>query len=70
MIVNNKIGSIRDLRHVPLAQGHHQSDSASPAQLALAGQEPAVVAVDLSEPYTDYMVAVAEIDILEGVHYS
>lgn len=29
-----------------------------------------VVAVDLADPYTDYMVAVAEIDILEGVHYS
>ena len=29
-----------------------------------------VVAVDLAVPYTDYMVAVAEIDILEGVHYS
>jgi len=26
--------------------------------------------VDLADPYTDYMVAVAEIDILEGVHYS
>jgi hypothetical protein len=38
MIVNNKIGSIPDLRHVQLGQGHHQSDSASPAQVALAGQ--------------------------------
>jgi hypothetical protein len=71
MIVNNKIGSIPDLRHVPLGQIRHQSDSVSPAQPVLAGQQlVVVVAVDLADPYTDYMVAVAEIDILEGVHYS
>lgn len=70
MVVNNKIGSIRELRHVPLGQGH-QSDSISPADLVLPGQQLVVVeVVDLAVPYTDYMVAVAEIDILEGVHYS
>ena len=37
----------------------------------LAGQQLVVVVpVDLADPYRDYMVVVAEIDILEGVHYS
>ncbi len=72
MIINNKIGSVPDLRHVPLGQDHHhQSDWVWPAEPVLAGQQlVVVVAVDLTDPYTDYMVAVAEIDILEGVHYS
>jgi hypothetical protein len=71
MIINNKTGSVPDLRHVPLGQGHHQSDWVWPADLVLVGQQlVVVVAVDLADPYTDYMVAVAEIDILEGVHYS
>jgi hypothetical protein len=71
MIINNKIGSVPDFRHVPLGQGHHQSDWVWPAELELAGQQlVVVVAVDLSDPYTDYMVAEVEIDILEGVHYS
>src|ERR1700733_4572832 len=69
MIVNNKIGSVPDFRHGPLGQGHHQSDFVWRAQLVLAGQL-VVVAFDLADPYTDYMAAVAEIDILEGVHYS
>jgi hypothetical protein len=72
MIINNKIGSVPDLRHVPLGQGHHhRSDWVSPAEAVLAGQQlVVVVAVDLVDPYTDYMVVVVEIDILEGVHYS
>jgi hypothetical protein len=72
MVINNKIGSVPDLRHVPLGQGHHhQSDWVWPAEPVLAGQQlVVVVAVDLADPYTDYMVAVAEIDILEGVHYN
>ena len=37
----------------------------------LAGQQLVVVAaVDLADPYIDYIVVVAEIDIPEGVHYS
>ena len=65
MIISHKIGSVPDLRHVPLGQGH-QSDSVS---AALAGQQlVVVVAVDLAGPYTDYMVAVGEIDNPEGVH--
>jgi len=37
----------------------------------LAEQQLAVAAVvDLADPYTDYMVAVAEIDIPGEVHYS
>jgi hypothetical protein len=72
MIINNKIGSVPDPRHVPLGQGHrHQSDWVWPAEPVLAERQlVVVVAVDLADPYTDYMVAVAEIDILEGVHYS
>lgn len=72
MIINNEVGSVPDLRHLPLGQGHHhQSDWFWPAELVLAGQQLAVVeAADLADPYTDYMVAVAEIDTLEGVHYS
>jgi hypothetical protein len=72
MIINNKIGPVPDLRHVPVGQGHHhQSDWVWPAEPAPAGQQLVVVVpVDLADPYTDYMVAVAEIDILEGVHYS
>jgi hypothetical protein len=69
MTINNKIGSVPDLRHVPPGQGHSY-DWVWPAELVLAGQElVVVVAVELADPYTDYMVAVAEIDILEGVHY-
>ena len=71
-IINNKIGSVPGLRHVPLGQGHrHQSGWIWPAQPVLAGQQlVVVVTVDLVDPYTDYMVAEAEVDILEGVHYS
>jgi hypothetical protein len=71
MIVNHKIGSVSGLGHVPLGQGHHQSDSVSQVHPVLAGQQlVVVVGVDLADPYTNYMVAVAEIDILEGVHCS
>jgi hypothetical protein len=58
-----------DLRHIPLDQ-NHRSDWIWPAELgALPGQQPAVAAVDLPHPYTDYMVAAAEIDIPGEVHY-
>jgi len=69
-IVNNKIKSVPDFKHVPLCQSHHQSDFVWRAQLVLAGQQLVVVGADLADPYTNYMAAVAEIDILEGVHYS
>jgi hypothetical protein len=55
--------------HVPLDQGRHQIDCFWPAELgALAGRPP-VAAAHLADPYTDYMVAAAEIDIPGGVHY-
>ena len=66
----HRIESISDLRHVPLGQGHHQSDLVWRVQLVLAGQQLVVVVVDLADPCTDYMVVVAEVDILEGVHYN